>query len=439
MVQCSTKKQADTKDTADVNIPDGMVLIPGGTYEMGGKSDQADEDELPRHEVSISPFLMDVTEVTNQEFAKFVEETGYVTIAEQEINWEEMSQQLPPDTPKPPDSVLQPGSLVFKATDGPVDLRDYSQWWAWTIGADWRHPLGPESDIDGKGDFPVVHISWEDAKAYAEWAGKRLPTEAEWEWASMGGLDDPKYPWGNESIEQAYDKANFWQGFFPYENLEKDGFYNASPVKSYDPNGYGLYDMAGNVSEWSWNIFGGRGLTLGGNFSDPAYSASSATPSPRFVRSANIGFRTVRLLNPRDLNPFGDPIERQAPKPAEFYKPFTDEEFNYTFPNFQSGTYPICLTVSNDYGCDSTICDEVRIFDHFFISSLTNCLNKDIFSSVCSINKKFCKPSTKLSNFSGASLKFINSLNLRISKAVSCAISSDILFSGSNLLTQACL
>ena len=250
MVQCSTKKQADTKDTADVNIPDGMVLIPGGTYEMGGKSDQADEDELPRHEVSISPFLMDVTEVTNQEFAKFVEETGYVTIAEQEINWEEMSQQLPPDTPKPPDSVLQPGSLVFKATDGPVDLRDYSQWWAWTIGADWRHPLGPESDIDGKGDFPVVHISWEDAKAYAEWAGKRLPTEAEWEWASMGGLDDPKYPWGNESIEQAYDKANFWQGFFPYENLEKDGFYNASPVKSYDPNGYGLYDMAGNVWEW---------------------------------------------------------------------------------------------------------------------------------------------------------------------------------------------
>ena len=241
------KRETQADPPAKKDAPEGMGYIPGGTFAMGGKSDQADEDELPRHEVAVSPFFIDQTEVTNKQFAEFVKETGYKTIAERAIDWEAMAQQLPPNTPKPPDSVLQAGSLVFKATNGPVNLRDYSQWWAWTIGADWQHPEGPKSSIEGKEDHPVVHVSWDDAVEYAKWAGKRLPTEAEWEWASMGGLDDPKYPWGNLEAEQSFDKANFWQGFFPYKNTEEDGFYSTAPVKSFPANGYGLFDMAGNV------------------------------------------------------------------------------------------------------------------------------------------------------------------------------------------------
>ncbi len=229
---------------------EGMVLIPSGTFLMGGKGEQADADEFPRHEVSLSVFYMDATEVTNAQFAEFVKATNYKTVAERALDWSELSKQLPPNTPKPPDSVLKPGSLVFQATAQPVSLADASAWWKWTLGADWRHPEGPGSSIAKKMNHPVVHVSWEDATAYATWAGKRLPTEAEWEWASMGGNAEAKYPWGNQSAEEAYDKANFWQGFFPYENLEQDGYYGTAPVKSFPPNAYGLYDMAGNVWEW---------------------------------------------------------------------------------------------------------------------------------------------------------------------------------------------
>lgn len=227
-----------------------MVYIPSGTFTMGGKSDQASPDEYPNHEVTVSAFFMDEHEVTNRQFMEFVEATGYKTIAERPIDWEEMARQLPPGTPKPADSVLAPGSLVFKATAGPVNLRDYSQWWEWVIGADWQHPEGPGSSVEERMDYPVVHVAYDDALAYAQWAGKRLPTEAEWEWASMGGDTKAKYPWGNESVETAFTKANFWQGFFPYENEEKDGFFGTAPVKSFPANGYGLYDMAGNVWEW---------------------------------------------------------------------------------------------------------------------------------------------------------------------------------------------
>jgi formylglycine-generating enzyme required for sulfatase activity len=229
---------------------DGMVLIPDGTFRMGGKSEQAYKDEFPIHDVSVSAFYMDETEVTNADFLKFVQATNYKTIAEQDIDWEAMKSQLPEGTPKPADSVLQAGSLVFKQTTGPVDLNNYTQWWQWTIGADWKHPEGPGSGIEDRMAHPVVHIAWDDAVAYAKWAGKRLPTEAEWEGASMGGKTDAKYPWGNESVEQATDKANFWQGMFPYQNYELDGFSNTAPVKSFPPNGFGLYDMAGNVWEW---------------------------------------------------------------------------------------------------------------------------------------------------------------------------------------------
>lgn len=239
----------NTSISDESNTPEGMVFIPAGVFEMGGKSAQAEPDELPVRTVSVSAFYADKVEVTNSEFMEFVQATNYKTIAERPIDWDKLKQQLPAATPKPADSVLQPGSLVFRTTTSAVNLLDYSQWWEWKTGANWLHPEGPDSDIQNRMDHPVVHIAYEDAKAYAQWVGKRLLTEAEWEWASMGGEKNAKYPWGNESVEQASDKANFWQGVFPYKNHELDGFFGTAPVKSYPPNGYGLYDMAGNVWE----------------------------------------------------------------------------------------------------------------------------------------------------------------------------------------------
>ncbi len=195
---------------------------------MGGKSEQAYYDEFPRHEVTVSAFYMDKTEVTNAQFLAFVEATGYRTISERDIDWQEMKNQVPPGTPKPPDSVLLAGSLVFRQTNQPVPLNDYSQWWRWTTGANWRQPEEPGSTIEDRMNHPVVHIAWDDAQTYAAWAGKRLPTEAEWEWASMGGNQENKYPWGNTSVEDASDKANFWQGMFPYQNHLLDGFYGTA-------------------------------------------------------------------------------------------------------------------------------------------------------------------------------------------------------------------
>ncbi|HEY0056076.1 MAG TPA: formylglycine-generating enzyme family protein [Pedobacter sp.] len=228
--------------------PVGMVWIEGGILNMGGDNTQASEDEFPKHRVELSGFWMDVTEVTNAQFAAFVKATGYITTAEQKPDWEELKKQLPPDTPKPDDNVLVASSLVFKAPPSAVNLQDYSQWWVWTEGADWKHPDGPASNIEGKENHPVVHISWYDAQAYCKWAGKRLPTESEWEWAARGGLSNQIYPWGNEQINK--EKANYWQGQFPNQNTEEDKFYFDAPVKSFEPNGFGLYDMAGNVWEW---------------------------------------------------------------------------------------------------------------------------------------------------------------------------------------------
>ena len=239
--------------------PEGMLLIPGGSFTMGGRSDEASTDEFPRHPENISPFYMDATEVTNAQFQKFVEATGYITTAEKDVNWEELKKQVPEGTPKPADSLLVAGSLVFKKTSSAIDLNDYSKWWSWTTGANWRHPEGPGSDIKDRANHPVVHISWFDAHAYAQWVGKRLPTEAEWEWAASGGSSDVIYPWGNEPAATAADKANFWQGSFPYENLNEDGFFGTSPVRSYPPNKFGLYDMAGNVWEWCEDTYDRRG------------------------------------------------------------------------------------------------------------------------------------------------------------------------------------
>lgn len=227
-----------------------MIAIPAGTYAMGADNQQGRSDEYPKHTVHVDAFWMDATEVTNAQFARFVKATGYITTAERKPDWNELRKQLPPGTPKPPDDVLVASSLVFKAPDHPVSLQDYSQWWQWVAGANWRHPEGPGSSIVGKENYPVVQVSWEDAAAYAKWAGKRLPTEAEWEWAARGGLKNAIYPWGNEHVDKGKAKANTWQGRFPVTNTRRDGYYTTSPVKSFPANGYGLYDMAGNVWEW---------------------------------------------------------------------------------------------------------------------------------------------------------------------------------------------
>lgn len=228
----------------------GMVLIPAGVFEMGGNNSQASADEFPKHTVAVDAFYIDVSEVTNAQFKKFVDATGYITTAEKAPDWEELKKSLPPGTPKPADSMLVAASLVFKATKGAVNLNDYGQWWGWVSGASWKHPQGPKSDIVGKENYPVVQVSWDDANAYCRWAGKRLPTEAEWEFAARGKLINNIYPWGNENVAVGKVKANSWQGQFPYNNTLKDGYFGAAPVKSFAPNGYGLYDMAGNVWEW---------------------------------------------------------------------------------------------------------------------------------------------------------------------------------------------
>lgn len=242
---------ADTTNTAQhADSQQHMVLVPGGSFAMGAADEAAQADEQPVHSVSVDTFLMDEHEVTNAAFAAFVAATHYVTTAEKPISKEEMMEGLPPGSPEPDSSLLQPGSLVFSPPDHAVPLDDVSQWWAFVPGASWQHPEGPGSNITGREQYPVVHISWDDAQAYARWAGKRLPTEAEWEYAARGGLKQQPFTWGTEAITAGKPKANTWNGHFPYDNTKKDGYYGTAPAKSYAPNSYGLYDMSGNVWEW---------------------------------------------------------------------------------------------------------------------------------------------------------------------------------------------
>lgn len=231
----------------------GMVWIPGGEFLMGSTDPLARPDESPVHRVRVDGFWMDATEVTNAKFAEFIAATGYRTIAERPVDWEEMKKQVAEGTPKPDESMLQPGSLVFTPPDHPVDLAGYEQWWTWTLGADWRHPEGPGSTIEGREQHPVVHIAYVDAVAYATWAGKRLPTEAEWEFAARGGLDGKINVWGDDPVDGS--RCNIWQGHFPDRNTAEDGFVRSAPVRSFQPNGYGLYDMAGNVWEWCSDLY----------------------------------------------------------------------------------------------------------------------------------------------------------------------------------------
>ena len=272
--------------------------------------------------------------MTNAEFRKFVDATGYKTTAERPVDWVELKKKLPPGTPKPPDEMLQPGSLVFAPSTGPVDLRNMNAWWRWVKGTSWQHPEGLGSDLSGRENHPVVQVSWDDAVAYATWAGKRLPTEAEWEFAAKGGLKGKRYAWGDELKSDGKFMANTWTGEFPYKNTAEDGFAGTAPVRSFPANAYGLYDMGGNVWNWvsdlyrpdvhvllanepvchnptgpqsSWNPGHpgetGEHVTKGGSFlCNPSYcesyrpSARRGTPSDTGM--SHIGFRCAKSQTP---------------------------------------------------------------------------------------------------------------------------------------------
>jgi formylglycine-generating enzyme required for sulfatase activity len=228
--------------------PPGMKHVPGGQFRMG--SDNHYPEEGPAHLVQVDPFHIDLTPVTNRQFRKFVEATGHVTVAEQVPNAEDYPGALP--------EMLYAGSLVFQKSSGPVDLNNPLNWWAFVKGADWRHPQGPGSGIFNRDNHPVVHVAYADALAYAHWAGKDLPTEAEWEFAARGGLEDSEYAWGSDFTPGGRQMANTWQGAFPYQNLLSDGHERTSPVRAFPPNGHGLYDMIGNVWEWTSDFWSDR-------------------------------------------------------------------------------------------------------------------------------------------------------------------------------------
>ena len=227
---------------------DEMIWIEGGTFMMG--SDRHYPEEAPRHAVRVDGFWIDRTPVTNADFARFVDETGHVTAAEIDPD--------PKDYPGALPEMCRAASLLFTPTEGPVDLRDWTNWWRFEFGVHWRCPQGIETDWRNVPDHPVVHVALADAEAYARWAGKSLPTEAEWEYAAWGGSDDHEFAWGDELEPEGKHRANVWQGAFPWQNLGSDGFERTSPVASYAPNGFGLHDMVGNVWEWTEDWFSSR-------------------------------------------------------------------------------------------------------------------------------------------------------------------------------------
>jgi formylglycine-generating enzyme required for sulfatase activity len=249
-VSCGKSSEAKRKPVEAEAARAGMVWIPGGKFVMGTEvqcqtscgGPNAFADARPLHEVEVDGFWMDATEVTNDEFAKFVAATGYVTIAERTPTKEEF--------PTAPPENLVAGSTVFTKSAAPVPLDDHYRWWRYEKGASWRHPEGPTTSVEGRGRHPVVQVAYQDAEAYAKWAGKRLPTEAEWEFAARGGLAEKVYSWGDEFKPGGKFMANTWQGTFPVEDRGEDGFAGLAPVAQFPPNGYGLFDMAGNAWEW---------------------------------------------------------------------------------------------------------------------------------------------------------------------------------------------
>lgn len=232
-----------------------MMWIPGGEFQMGSDHRLAQPNERPMHRVRVHGFWMDRTHVTNAQFRSFVEATGYITTAERKQDWDTLRVQLPPDTPRLPDESLVPGAMVFVGTKEPVRLDEVAQWWRFVPGANWQHPRGPESDIEGKDDHPVVQVSYEDARAYARWVHKRLPTEAEWEFAARGGLEQATYAWGDSLRPNGQSMANVWdlsqQTRFPVVSFKAGGAVGTMRVGSFPPNGYGLVDMTGNAWQWT--------------------------------------------------------------------------------------------------------------------------------------------------------------------------------------------
>jgi formylglycine-generating enzyme required for sulfatase activity len=282
-VLCGFSCERESTETLANEDPDGMVWIPGGEFTMGSDAPDAFQVEKPAHRVRVDGFWMDKTEVTNAQFAEFVDATGYATTAEIAPTLEEIMSQVPQGTPPPPPEMLVPGALVFTPPDHAVPTDNYRRWWAWVPKADWRHPEGPGSSIEGREDHPVVHVSWDDAVAYAQWAGKRLPTEAEWEFAARGGLDSKPYVWGDERPTDEIIHANIWQGRFPDTNTHQDGFERTAPVASFERNSFGLYDVSGNVWEWCNDWFRpdmhARAKLEGGVSDNPQGPAKSFDPS----------------------------------------------------------------------------------------------------------------------------------------------------------------
>lgn len=280
--------------TAPDAEPQGMVWIPGGEFSMGAQDPpdmdevgmQATRDARPIHRVYVNAFWMDKTDVTNEEFERFVEVTRYVTVSERTPRAE--------DFPDAPPENLVAGSVVFSPPDHAVPLNDHFQWWSYAKGANWRHPLGPHSNIQGKEKYPVVHIAYEDAEAYAKWAGKRLPTEAEWEFAARGGLAGKPFVWGEQFRPSGKWMANTYQGHFPIQDIGDDGYAGIAPVAQYPPNGYGLYDMAGNVWQWTSDWYRpdyyARLAEAGGVAHNPQGPESSYDPTePRERKRAQRG------------------------------------------------------------------------------------------------------------------------------------------------------
>ena len=312
--------------------PLNMIRIPGGTFRMG--SDSHYPEEAPVHRVTVGGFWIDRTPVTNRQFKEFVRATGHVTFAE-----------IPPDPKNYPGALphmLYAGSLVFTPPDHPVDLKNWSEWWSFLKSADWRHPYGPKSNINTLDNHPVVHVAFSDAFAYAKWAGKDLPTEAEWEFAARGGLDGAEYAWGDDFTPGGKHRANTWQGNFPHENKCDDGFDRTSPVMSFPANGYGVYDMIGNAWEWTadWWSANTTGMrrkhAVSPRIRAAAVKTRATTPASRgskfparFSKAARICARRItaaaiarlRVMRKRWIHPpvtwaFGVSSEREDQWPA---------------------------------------------------------------------------------------------------------------------------
>lgn len=325
--------------------PAGMVLIPGGEFIMGTDAPDSYPQERPAHRVSVDPFYIDATEVTNEQFRKFIDATGYTTMAQRKPDWEQLKLQCPAGTPKPPDELLVPGSLVFVEPAPGVSLADPAAWWKWTPGACWLHPEGPGSNLDGRWNHPVVHVAWDDAQAFAKWAGKSLPTEAQWEFAARAGLAGKAFPWGDELMPEGKRLANTFQGRFPDGQAVEDGFARTAPVKSFPPSSLGTYDMVGNVWEWcaDWYATDAYALEAGVsvNPQGPARSHDIENPSSqeRSTRGGSFLCAENYCRNYRTT----------ARRGTDFDTSLSHLGFRCVAPAVATITYPIVDTNQRDY------------------------------------------------------------------------------------------